>query len=261
MSRRTLLLFAATSLLASSLGAQGVEYASGTMKYHISTTTKVNQTSPLGNAEFDLGIQQRYTVKLARQAKDTVRETVTVDSISVDTKGPAPDIANLQGSTFTALLSPTGTVYSTTPPPIANQLLSQLTETVARFLPVHRGNLRPGATWSDTVSGKMTQQGMEVSRTSVADFTVLGDTTVAGEPALRVKRVTKMSATGKGMSQDTPIALVSSALSDSRLLLTANGVYLGGSSNDDITYKVTMVGQNAEINVKQLGHTIVEVVR
>jgi len=251
----------ATALLAPSLSAQHIEYPNGTMKYRISTTTTVNQSSPAGNAEYDLGIQQRYTVNLARQAKDTVRETVTLDSISVSSKNPVPDMTNLQGSTFVSLLSPTGTVYSTTPPPIANQMLTQLTEGIARFLPAHRGDLRAGASWSDTSSARMNQEGLEVSRTSVAEFTVLGDTTVGGEHALRLKRVTKSNATGTGLSQGTPIALVSTSLSDARLLLTSKGVYLGGTSTDDVTYKVTMVGQNAEVNVKQLARTTVEAIR
>jgi hypothetical protein len=265
MSRRSALLSAALVLLAPSLAAplraQGVEYADGTMKYRISTTTKVSQTSPVGNQEFDVGIQQRYTVKLARQARDTVRETLTVDSISVTSKTEVPDITNLVGSTFIALLSPTGKVYSTTPPAVANPMLAQLSESVARFLPTYRGDLRAGSTWSDTISGKVMQQGMEVDRTSVADFTVLGDTTVAGEKALRVKRVTKTKATGSGITQGTPVALESSALSDARLVLTPKGVYLGGTMSDDVTYKVTVVGQNAEYNIKQHGQTRVEAVR
>jgi hypothetical protein len=265
MSRRSALLPVAALLLVPSLAAplraQGVEYANGTMKYRISTTTRVNQTSPAGTQEFDVGIQQRYTVSLARQARDTVRETVTVDSITVSSKTEVPDISNLVGTTFTALLSPTGKVYSTTPPAVANAMLAQLTESVARFLPTYRGDLKTGVTWSDTTSGKVMQQGMEVDRTSVAEFAVLGDTTIAGERAFRLKRVTRVKASGSGVAQGTPIALESSALSDARLLLTPKGVYLGGTSSDDVTYKVTVVGQNAEFNIKQLGQTTVEAIR
>jgi hypothetical protein len=140
-------------------------------------------------------------------------------------------------------------------------MLAQLSESVARFLPTDRGDLKTGVTWSDTTSGKVMQQGMEVNRTSVADYAVLGDTTIAGEKAFRVKRVTKMKATGSGVAQGTPIALESSALSDASFLLTPKGVYLGGSSTDDVSYKVTVVGQNAEYNIKQLGQTKIEAIR
>jgi hypothetical protein len=267
MSHRSALLSTLVVLLAPPLAvplaAQGIEYATGTMKYRISTTTKVSQSSPAGTQEFDVGIRQRYTVNLARQARDTVRETVTVDSITVSSNSQVPDMANLVGATFTGLLSPTGRVYSTTPPAVANPMLAQLSESVARFLPTYRGDLRTGATWSDTTSGKVVQQGMEVDKTTVADYTVLGDTTVAGEKAFRVKRVTKMKASGSGLAQGTPIALESSALSDARILLSPRGVYLGSTSSDDVTLKVTAMGegQHAEYNIKQLGQTRVEAIR
>jgi hypothetical protein len=265
MSRRSALLSAAVILLAPSLAAplraQAVEYANGTMKYRILTNSKGSQTTPVDKQEFDVGIHQQYTVKIVRQAKDTLRETVTVDSISVKSSTLVPDVANLVGGTFSLLVSPTGKLYSSKSPEIANPMMSQLSESVVRFLPVLRGKLTTGATWSDTTAGKVTQQGLELDRTIVANYTVLGDTTVAGEKAFRVKRLTSTRSSGSSMASGTPVVVEGAIQSDARLLITLTGVYLGGSSSDDISMTLKAPAQNAEIIIKQLGQTTIEAIR
>jgi hypothetical protein len=135
-------LLLAAPLAASPLRAQGVEYALGSSSYHVSTATKGTQTSPMGNQEFDVGVEQRITVNIARQAKDTLIATLTIDSISLKSSGPTPDVSRYQGTKFTSKLSPTGRVYSTKGPEGADVLLGQLSESIARFLPTYRRALR-----------------------------------------------------------------------------------------------------------------------
>src|SRR6478672_2195920 len=175
---RLALLSSALLALAAPLGAQGVEYSDGTTRYRVSTTTTGSQTTPLGSSKFELGVQQQITLNLAHQAKDTLLATVTLDSISLTGAAAIADVSTLRGAKFVSLVSPTGRVYSTKAPSSSDPVASQLAEGIARLLPAYHPNLKQGATWADTSSGKVTQQGMELDRTVVSNFTVEGDTTI-----------------------------------------------------------------------------------
>jgi hypothetical protein len=254
---RALFLFAASLPLARAT-AQGVEYADGTTRYRVSTTTHGSQTTPLGSSDFELGIQQQITLNLARQAKDTLRATVTLDSISISGAAALADVSALRGARFVSLVSPTGRVYSMMAPTNANPLVSQLAEGIARFLPAYRADLRPGATWADTTVGRVTQQGMELDRSVVSSFTVQHDTTIGGVKAFKVARVTSVKAAGSGKPQGTPVSMESSSTSNGAFFLGANGVFLGATSTDDVDLKLKILAQGAEISMKQKAQTRIE---
>jgi hypothetical protein len=245
-------------MFARSARAQSVEYVTGTTHYRVTTTTKGSQSTPLGNSDFELGVNQRITLELSRQAGDTLLATITLDSIALTGAPGTPDLSGLIGAKFVSLVSPTGRIYSTKPPSTSNPLLSQFAEGIARFLPAYRADLRPGTTWSDTTSGKMNQQGMDVDRTIISDYTVEGDTTISGEKAYKVARVTTARAVGNGKSQGTPVSLESSSTSDGAFFLSAGGVFLGGTSTDDVDLTLKILAQGAEISMKQNAQTKIE---
>lgn len=247
-------------LAASPLRAQGVEYAPGTTHYRISTLTKGSQTSPMGSQEFQMDVKQQLTVNLARQAKDTVIATITLDSVDIQSAQGKQDLSRLLGTKFVTYVSPTGKLYSTRPPAGDDPMLTQMTEGVSRFLPSYRRDVRAGMAWADTVSDKVNQQGLELNRTIIANYKVLGDTTVDGEKALKVSRVSKVKAAGSGTASGQPIAVESATTSDAVFFLSPKGKYLGGRQNDDIAAKVTVLAQNAEINVKQTATSTIEAV-
>ena len=264
MTARLLLLPAALlliPLLAMPMSAQGVEYAAGTTRYRLSTSTKGSQTSPMGNQDFQMDAQQQLTVSIAKQTKDTMVATVTLDSLSVKSAQGAPDLSRLLGSKFVSYISPTGRVYSTKAAEGSDPMLAQVTESVARFLPTYRRDMKAGMTWSDTTSGKVTQQGLEVDRTIVSNYRVVGDTAVSGEKAFKVERASVVKAAGSGSAQGTPISLESATTSNAVFFLTPKGLYLGGRQNDDIAVKITILAQNAEITIKQLAESRIEAIR
>lgn len=260
-ARLSLALLIAAPFAVAPLGAQGIEYAAGTTKYRISSTTNGSQSSPMGNADFSVGLQQEVTVSLMKHAKDTVMATMTLDSIALKSTGPAPDVSKLKGATFVSLISPTGKFYSTKSPEGVDPTLAQITDGVGRFLPSYRSNIAQGMTWADTATGKMTQQGLEMDRTSVSSYKVSGDTTIAGEKAYRVNRVTTVKAAGSGSMQGTPVSMETSGNSTGAFFITPKGVYLGGASTDDVILKITILAQNAEINIKQNSTTKVETIK
>jgi hypothetical protein len=214
MTARLALLSTALLLGALPLGAQDIEYAAGTTRYRVSTTTKGSQSSPMGNSDFEIGMRQQITLNLAKQTKDTLLATITLDSIAMSGAAAGADVSSLLGARFVSIVSPTGRVYSTKAPASANPLVSQIAEGITRYLPAYHANLKTGAAWSDTTSGKITQQGMEVNRTIVSNFTVERDTTIGGTKAFKVARVTSVKAAGSGTSQGTPISMESQSTSN-----------------------------------------------
>jgi hypothetical protein len=265
MTARSHLLSAAlllvAPLVAAPLRAQGVEYAAGTTRYRLSTSTKGSQTSPMGNQDFQMDARQQLTVNIAKQTKDTMVATVTLDSLSVKSAQGAPDLSRLLGSKFVTYISPTGQVYSTKAAEGSDPMLAQVTESVARFLPSYRRDIRAGMTWADTTSGKVTQQGLEVDRTIISSYKVVGDTAVGGEQAFKVERASTVKAAGSGSAQGTPISLESATISNAVFFLSPKGKYLGGRQNDDINVKITILAQNAEITIKQLAESRIEAIR
>lgn len=243
------------------LSAQALEYAPGTTRYRISTTTKGSQSSPMGNQNFEVGLQQQVTLAVAKQAKDTLRATVTLDSVTYRSSGGNADMTQLRGAKFISLVSPTGKLYSSKAPEGVDPQLAQISESVARFLPSYRGTLAKGATWADTAMGKVLQQGMEVMRTTVSSYEVTGDTVIGAERAFRVQRRTNVNAAGSGTMQGTPIAMESRSTSTGSFLLGVGGHYLGGTSNDDVTVKITILARNEDIHIKQSAQTTIDAIR
>ncbi len=248
-------------LLAAPLRAQGIEYATGTKRYHLTTTTKGSQTSPIERQDFQIDAQQQLTVNLAKQAKDTLVATVTLDSMSLKGAQGAFDLSRLQGAKFVTLISPTGKLYSTKPPAGGDPMLAQVTESIARFLPSYRRDMTTGMTWSDTTTGKVTQQGMDVERTIIANYKVLGDTTIDGQSAVKVERISNVKAAGSGTAQGSPVALESATTSNAVFFLSPKGVYLGGRQNDDVNLKITIIAHGAEISIKQTAQSTIEAIK
>ncbi len=251
-------LLLAAPLIAAPLRAQGVEYSAGTTRYRLSTSTTGSQTSPMGSQDFKMEVKQQLTVNLARQAKDTMVATVTLDSLDIQSPQGKQDMTSLLGSRFVTYISPTGKLYSSKPPEGNNPVLSQVTEGVSRFLPSYRKDIHAGMSWADTLNDKVNQQGLELNRTVVSSYKVLGDTSVAGEKAFKVARLSTVKAGGSGTTSGQAIAVESATTSNAIFLLTPKGKYLGGHQNDDINAKVTILAQNAEISVKQQATSTIE---
>jgi hypothetical protein len=261
LARLSAALLFAIPMAAAPLAAQGVEYATGTTKYRLTGTSTGTQTMPTGSASFEVGVMQQITVNIAKTAKDTVKATMTLDSISLKSQGPVPDLSALRGALFTATLSPTGKLYSAKGPDDLNPALGQVVNGITKILPTYRPNIAKGVTWSDTTSGKVNQQGLAVDQTIISSYNVAGDTVVGGQKAWKVDRVTSIKAGGAGTMGGTPVTMASEGSSTGSFFLTPSGVYLGSVSVDLLSVKITIVGQNAEVSIKQNATTNVEAIK
>ena len=249
------------SAVASAVSAQGIEYAPGTTKFHVSSAMTGSQTTPAGTANFEVGLDERLTLKLMKHAKDTVMATMTLDTISIKSGGPTPDISKLMGAKFVSLVSPTGKFYSVKAPEGIDPQLASITEGLGKFLPAIRGKLTKGETWIDTVSAKVNQMGMEVDRTTISNFTVEGDTIVNGEKAIKIARSASAKGVGAGNMQGTPVTMEMTGVGTGAFYITPKGAYLGGLSKDDVQIKLTVLVQNMEITIKQNGTTKIEAIK
>ena len=250
------------SPLAGTLAAQTAEYSVGTTKYRVVTNAKGSQSAQGGSQSFDVALREQLTVDLTRRARDTVTATITLDSITLSTTaGPSPDVSTAKGAKFVTLMSPTGKVYSTQPPAGLDPTMAQITDGIGRFLPSYRTNLAKGTTWADTTKGKVTQQGMELDRTIVSAYTVTGDTTYAGQKALKIRRVTNTVATGAGNMQGTPVTMETAGQGNTFYFMSPAGAFLGATSSDEVNTKITVLAQNMEIGVKQSVQTTVAAIK
>jgi hypothetical protein len=251
---------AAAALLASAqVGAQQFQYAPGTSQYRLTAVNKLTQEAQGQKVEQEVKSEQKLTVVLGRQSRDTLSFAMTLDSAKVQTSaGPAPDLTSLIGLKVSGALSPFGVIYVTKPPEgPASEMTGPLADEMSRFLPRLRPALAIGTTWTDTTSGKVNQMGISLDRTVISTSKVVGDTTYEGERAWRIERETKTTFAGTGTSQGQPLTMEGTSNGSDNLFIARNGVYLGGLMNNAARIKVTLVANGMEVGLTQNQNTTI----
>jgi hypothetical protein len=259
LATSTLLASFAACLASHSARAQQFEYAVGSWHYRV--VTSVVSTQEVMGQKNDLTVSsgERFTLNLARQARDTLAMTVTVDSIgSESSMGPTPGLDALVGSHVMAWLSPSGQLYSSKLD--ANDPKGQfggVGDEASRLLPRIRGALASGATWSDTVASSVTQGEMEVDRRIVSDYTVAGDTSIGDQRAWKVIRKSASTSNGRGSAQGQAMVVDGSSTGNGVLYLSVKGTFLGAESSEEATAKITLTANGLEIHVGTKAKTTV----
>jgi hypothetical protein len=241
------------------LEAQQFQYAPGTSQYRLTAVNKLTQEAQGQKVEQEVTSEQKLTVVLGRQGRDTLRFAMTLDSAKVQTSaGPAPDLSSLIGLKVTGALSPFGVIYVTTAPEgPASEMSGRLADEMSRFLPRLRPGLAVGTTWTDTTSGKVNQMGISLDRTVISTSKVVGDTTYQGERAWRIERATQATFAGTGTAEGQPLTMEGTSKATDNLFIARNGIYLGGLMNNAATIKVTLVGSGMEIGLTQNQNTTI----
>jgi hypothetical protein len=251
---------AAVALLAAGpLGAQQFQYAPGTSQYRLTAVNKLTQEAQGQKVEQEVTSQQKLTVVLGRQGRDTLSFAMTLDSAKVQTSaGPPPDLSALIGLKVTGVLSPLGLVYVTKPPEGSrSEMAGALAEELSRFLPRLRPGLAVGTAWTDTTSGKVNQMGIALDRTVITTSKVVGDTTLQGERAWKIDRTTQTTFAGTGTSEGQPLTMEGRSKGTDNIFVARNGTYLGGLMNNAATIKVTLVATGMEIGLTQNQNTTI----
>lgn len=244
--------------------AQGFEYAPNTGQYRITSKATGAQEAMGQKQEFETSNNQLVTVTLTRPTKDTLAMTLVLDSIAV--VGPMgmtpPGLDKLIGMKVVAKLSPFGAFYSAEAPKDTTVAsASQITEGLSNFLPRIRGKLASGTTWTDTTSGKVSQNGFDIERRVITKFTVAGDTTVGAEKSWKIARETNTSLSGSGTPQGQPATMEGTSNAKGTLLVSQKGVFVGSQSEDQSNVKIVLAANGMEIGVTSTVNTTVEKVK
>jgi hypothetical protein len=259
----TLGLAAVAVLVAPPLRAQRFEYAPGTSHYRLTAVSRLTQEAQGQKVDQEVTSEQKLTVVLGRQSRDTLRFAVSLDSAKVQTSaGPVPDVSSLLGLKVTGSLSPVGVVYaSNAPEGSVAEMAAPLADEMTRFLPRLRPAISVGATWTDTTAGKVSQMGISLDRSVITTSRVVGDTTYQGERAWRIERTTEASFAGSGTSQGQPLTMEGTSKGSDQIFVGRNGVYLGGLLSNAATIKVTLAASGMEVGLTQNQSTTITRVR
>jgi hypothetical protein len=235
------------------LGAQQFQYAPGASQYRLTAVNKLTQEAQGQKLEQEVTSEQKLTVVLGRQGRDTLSFAMTLDSAKVQTSaGPAPDLSALIGLKVTGALSPIGLVYVTKAPEgPASGMSGPLADEMSRFLPRLRPALAVGTTWTDTTSGKVNQMGISLDRTAITTSKVVGDTTYEGHRAWKIDRTTQTTFAGTGTSEGQPLTMEGTSRGTDNIFVARNGIYLGGLMSNAATIKVTLVANGMEVGLTQ----------
>jgi hypothetical protein len=255
----SLALAAAAVVAAGPLQAQQFQYAPGTSQYRLTAVNKLTQEAQGQKVEQEVTSEQKLTVVLGRQSRDTLSFAMTLDSARVQTSaGPAPDLSSLMGLKVTGALSPLGLIYVTKAPEgPGSEMAGPLADELSRFLPRLRPALSVGTAWTDTTSGKVLQMGMSLDRTVITTSKVVGDTTYQGERAWKIDRMTQATFAGTGTSQGQPLTMEGSSKGTENIFVARNGIYLGGLMNNAATIKVVLVANGMEVGLTQNQNTTI----
>jgi len=246
-ARRVALILSVGAFVTSIASAQNVAaYAPGTLHYHVTTVSTRAQPLGGGRAPFDFSTttNEWIALEVAPQTSDTLKITITVDSIRITSTldAPPPDIAVLQGAKFTGTMSPRGRIYSLTSTARSTDGKLNATATALKrfLLPLPARALAAGASWADTVVEHPKIGTINITSSSVTTYKVAGDTTVSGQHAWRIDRYTTIAQLGKGTEAGQPLEISSSGTVTGMQFFTDKGVLLGGQSTQrtDLTEKM-----------------------
>jgi len=212
--------------------------------------------------EAEVTTNQRVTVNIVSRAKDTLQYTITLDSVKVITTAPIPtgDQTKLMGLKFTGAMSPHGKFFSSTPSDTSAEVASAI-DGMQRFLIPFSGSPKVGSSWVDTVSSKVTRQGVDVSTQAISTYKLTGDTTVAGQKAWRVQRNTAIALSGSGSSQGQPITLEGTGTSTGAFFVSDKGQYLASNNEQNVDLKIGVPAAGMEIPQTVRTTTKVEILK
>jgi hypothetical protein len=247
-SANSLALLLASAFAGTALQAQAFQYAPGNSRYKLVSEQKMTQEAMGQKQDVEIKGEQVVSVTVGKKTSDTLSVDVVLDSISMtNSMMGAMDVAKAQGVKVSSLISPLGVVYSTTVPD--SGAAADLGDDLARMLPRVSSNLRMGAAWSDTVTGKIKRGGIDMDRTVVANSKVVADTTINGQKAFKIERSTETKMSGSGTTQGQPISMEGTSTGTGFVYVSPTGTFVGADAKDDVKMKITVIASGMEIGL------------
>ena len=236
------------ALISTGVHAQSarLSYAPGTQHYRLTTVVHRSQSGGAGRAplEYDVTTKQLVTLALVPQSPDTMRLTLTVDSVSVTSTidAPTPDLAKLRGAKLTGTISPQGRIYSFQPPAgDADPQLAALYKAFQKFLwPFPARPLSVGSSWVDTTTDRVKKEVFDVTTTTITSSKLAADTTFVGQRAWKVEHSADVVQSGDGKEGENAIRLSGDGSITGVHYVSRQGVYLGSKSTQRSEIRMTM---------------------
>jgi hypothetical protein len=242
---------AALSILVAPVAAQGTlgPYAPAAAKYHMTGNQKTSQTMMGQAQEFETTTNQLLSLAVAK-AGAALTLTMTLDSVTVTTTAPtgAPDLSEAIGLKFVGGMALDGKVASSQVTDKAGApSTSQFAANMRSILPRLRLGAAKGATWVDSITTVGKQGDADVTTEGVVNYTLAGDTVVAGTTAWKIVGVSATKITGTGNRMGSDYTISGDVKSTITSVVSAAGVLLGQVSESD---------SNLTVNVEAAGMTI-----
>ena len=251
--RRAALAFCLPLAAAFPAGAQTFRYAPGTSQYHALVVTRMTREMGTHRSTDELTQVQRFTVGLAPGGGDTLQLTLTLDSASLrSSTAGVQDVRPLVGLRVRGRISPVGVVHSgALDGPDLGPRGALVASELVRFLPLLRGDLRLGTTWTDTVSESIDMLGIPVARRVVTTSRVRGDTTVAQGRGWTIARRSAVTFSGTGRMTGQDVRLEGSSTADATIVVTRAGRFVGSDQSDSTITTFTIPATGMRVGMTQ----------
>ena len=235
-------------------------YAAADAKYRVVSVVKTSQNMMGQQMDFETSSNQRLSVSVAK-AGAAFTLTMTIDSATVSTTSPepAPDMSDAVGMKFVGDMAPDGKVGTSTVSdrsgaPSTSQFASGFRSILPRL---HLGATK-GATWADSTSFTRKQNDADVTTETVVQYTLAGDTVVAGQRAWRIDGVSVSKVTGHGNRNGADYSISGEVKGTVTAVVSVAGVLLGESSEGDANLTVAVDAAGITIPIAQKTSTKLE---
>jgi hypothetical protein len=244
---------AALSLLVAPVAAQGTlgAYAPAAAKYRMTSIQKTSQTMMGQDQQFETTTNQLLSLAVAK-AGDALTLTMTLDSATVTSTAPtgAPDVSEAIGLKFTGGMALDGKVASSqVTDKLGGPSTSPFATNMRSILPRLRIGAAKGATWVDSITSVGKQGDADITSETVVNYTLAGDTAVAGARAWKVVGIAATKLTGKGNRMGADYTIAGDVKGTITSVVSAAGVLLGQFSESDsnLTVEVEAAGMTIPI--------------
>ena len=255
----------ASSAPAPARGPAPLKYSPGVTRYLIAQRHHIDNTLPTGDQVQEIGLKTYVTTVIAGPADARgYAFSLTVDSILSDSGTLLPPNIDLQaarGLRYDAHLSPSGQLINAQPSdPAVAKTLSQLLGGFRTFYPrLPVAGINPGSAWSDS-SETTDTTGSGIVRDRAVTRYVTGDwESPSGVRQLGIQVTEDFTVSGSGQAQGTTFALSGTGTRAGRMLVSAVGRFLGGSTTDSAGMVITFDPQGMAIPRHQVSHTTITV--
>jgi hypothetical protein len=219
-------------------------YTPGTRRYAVYTEATIELASDTAAPQrVPIAATTHVTLTLAPQTERALALSGSVDSFTVSRGAgiPEPEAPSEARARFSATLSPIGQVSAFEGPTVEGcgspipSLLAQARE----LLVAVPASLAVGSRWRDTTVVGTCRGEIPVTTHTVREYVVEGPDSLAGVPAIRVRRTSTMTLGGSGTQGGQPVSVAGRGASTATLYLSPTvGALLGATGTSRVTLTV-----------------------